>query len=888
MRCPWCKQTIDPTGATCPRCRRALPKPRRGRPIALLLVAAAGVMLVGMLAVAAATFLAYRLLFTTPEQPVAQVAEPPKKDPPPKDPPKQVEPPRPPEKKEENKEDKKPAPPPEKEPPAVDPKATQALAELLLQQLNTHRKTAGLDLVQLDPGLSRGCAAHAKYLALNPPAAPAALLDEEPGKPGFSEEGRRAAGYAMVAVGTGKSAVDLWMGGIGGRVPLLQPDLRVIGLGVEPLPGNAWAVVLDVLRRNDEPVVLWPAPNQQDVPVTFAGGPEIPDPNATAGFPVTVHFPPLRQVTQVKAQLLDDADKAVDVWLSTPEKPAQAKGQRNTVALIAKAPLHGNRVYRVQITANLDGQAWMKEWTFTTEDDTDTKGLWTKKALDKVNGFRKLAGLPPVVLDEQLSKACRAHARYLALNHGHPATAGLGAHDEDLSLPGASEEGRKAGKASDIAIGDYQPLDGFDSWMATLYHRVPILEPNLKTIGFSCARSHRLGWVTVLEVGTGRQRGIPRPHPVFYPVPDQTGVPLHFPIGGEEPNPIPEDKTGKAGYPVTAFFPEAAPLKSASGIVTDGAGKEVPIWFSAPEAPANPKFAKNQGNTVCLIPREPLKPNTSYHVTLRGQLGGKGWNKAWQFTTGSAGPTAGQGAAQVLQRLNAYRVAAGLPAVTLDASLSKGCQAHAEYLVQNAAALAKNKLAPNDEDANLPGFTADGKRAAQQAHVFSKAPEPTTQVDDLMGTALRRIYLLDPQLRRIGFGCAQDVGRGWQSVLDLFGGRGGAQVVVYPVPDQDGVPCAGTERVPGQQGELGYPISVTFPAHLKVLGGKGTLTDADGKAIETILSSPDKPLDPAVPSRNTVCLVPRAPLRPGQSYTVTLSAVVNGQQWGRAWQFTTE
>jgi hypothetical protein len=32
-------------------------------------------------------------------------------------------------------------------------------------------------------------------------------------------------------------------------------------------------------------------------------------------------------------------------------------------------------------------------------------------------------------------------------------------------------------------------------------------------------------------------------------------------------------------------------------------------------------------------------------------------------------------------------------------------------------------------------------------------------VDDLMATFLRRVYLLDPSLRRIGFGCALDVGR---------------------------------------------------------------------------------------------------------------------------------
>src|SRR5207247_685687 len=114
---------------------------------------------------------------------------------------------------------------------------------------------------------------------------------------------------------------------------------------------------------------------------------------------------------------------------------------------------------------------------------------------------------------------------------------------------------------SDIGIGDYEPIDAVDGWMATLYHRVPILEPNLKTIGFGCARGQRQGWVTVLNVGSGKDKA-PRPRPVFYPMPDQAGVPVHFPISGEEPNPIPEDKTGRAGYPITAFFPREEPLKN--------------------------------------------------------------------------------------------------------------------------------------------------------------------------------------------------------------------------------------------------------------------------------------------------------------------------------------
>jgi uncharacterized protein YkwD len=897
--------TPEPVAAGRPAASAPAPRKRR-RPVVLLLTLVAVLLLTCLLTMAVGAYFAYRALAPQDSTPAPLPAAPdePKKEPAPEKVSAvgKIEPPpapetkeAPPEKKETPPEkkpaplpppEKKPAPPPpEKKPPVL----AKELTETLLRQLNTYRKTAGLERVGLDADLTRGCAAHAKYLALNfptGPADPARLPEEEPGKPGFSEEGRRAGEVALISLGEPHIAVGKMMARLHGRLPLLQTGLRAVGLGLEPLPDGGWVVVLDALRGVGAPVVLYPAPGQEDVPLTFAGGMELPDPNAIAGYPVTAAFPLPRKVTQVKAELLDEAGKPVDAWVSSPEKPAHDRAQRNTVALIAKAPLQASRVYRVQIAARLDGEPWSKTWAFATEDDADARGIWAKKALDRVNAYRKQAGVPPVVMEASLSQGCRAHARYLALNLDQPAVAGLGAHDEDPNLPGFSEEGRKAGKASDIAIGDHGPLDGIDAWMATLYHRVPLLEPNLKAVGYGCARARRLGWVAVMNVSAGKDRTLPRPHPVFYPAPDQAGVPLHFPAGGEEPNPIPDSTAGRAGFPVTAFFPETAPLKSASAVLTDPAGKEVAVWFSTPEVPANPKFIKHQGNTVCLIPRDPLKPNTTYHVVMRGRQGDKPWDKEWRFTTASGGPTPAQAAQEVLGRVNSYRATAGLAPVRLDPLLAKGCQAHAEYLVRNTAATQK-KVSGTDEDSALPGFTPEGKAAARRSDIFSQAPEPVAQVDDLMGTVFRRVYLLDPELHRIGFGCANDVGRGWRCVLDLVGGRGEARVVLYPAPDQDGVPRAGRDRLPGLKDAPGFPISATFPAQVKVTVPKGTLTDAEGRPVDVLVSTPEQPLEGG-PQRNTVCLHPRTPLRPGSAYRATVSAMVNGQPWRQEWQFTTE
>jgi uncharacterized protein YkwD len=781
-------------------------------------------------------------------------------------------------KKEINNEDKKKTPQ-EKEPPA------QPYAEWVdqfVERLNRQRNSAGLQSVTLDAELGRGSLAHARYLAkhVDPLRVDAAQLSEEdPQKPGFSIEGQRAGQNAMVAFAEPLAALEKWMGRLFSRAALLTPEMQSVGIGFEPTGQGNWICVLDPGERT----VVFPGPKQTDVPLSFTEGPEVPDKRAAAGFPVTVTLPPARIVTDVRIELRDEKNKLVEGWTWTPEKPVPSGRQHNTIVLVPKGLLHSGAVYHVKASAQVDGNPWNLAWSFTTEDGSDSKGIWAKKTLAKVNAYRAHAGLKPVEFDGKLSRGCLAHARYLVINEGHPALQGLNAHEENLDLPGASEEGRSAGKASNIAVGDFEPIDGVDAWMATLYHRVPILEPNLKSIGFGCARGRRQGWVAVMNVTSGRGEE-PRRGPVFYPVADQTKVPLNFPNGGEEPNPISQDKTGRAGYPITAFFPKNEPLKNALGKLTNSQGIETPCWFSSPEKPANSEA--RQGNTVCLIPKEPLLANTTYHVHIQGQIAGKAWDKKWQFTTGEGGLSIAAATRLVVERLNQYRAQVGLSAVVVDEKLSYGCQLHAEYLAKNTEVLLKKNASVNDEEVNLPGFTRDGLRSAQQSMVFTNAPTPVLQVDDLMATFSGRVYLLDPRLQRIGFGCFHDVGRGWRCVLDVNGGRGNSRVVIYPASKQDDVPTTGFDFVRDAKGNPGFPISVTFPRQAILRNVKAVLLDAEGKNVDVQISTPQKPLNEKL-QLGIIGVHPLEPLKAGQIYSITVSVIVNSKEWRQTWQFTT-
>ena len=126
-----------------------------------------------------------------------------------------------------------------------------------------------------------------------------------------------------------------------------------------------------------------------------------------------------------------------------------------------------------------------------------------ERLLIEVNQARKDAGLMLVTLDAKLSGPCQKHADYVARNLDHPNVQGLGIHDEDMSLPGASEEGAKSGKASVIAIIS-EPADSVAGWMATLYHRLPILDPELKRVGYGQTQHPIRGWITVLDTGNGK------------------------------------------------------------------------------------------------------------------------------------------------------------------------------------------------------------------------------------------------------------------------------------------------------------------------------------------------------------------------------------------------
>lgn len=239
--------------------------------------------------------------------------------------------------------------------------------------LNRYRQNAGVPEVSLSADLCRGCADHARYLARHvapTDAAPARVYRQDPTNPDFTVAGQKTAGVALVCYAEPKLALDRWMGRLFSRVQLLDPDLEQVGISLDQNAGGAWVSVADPVHGRGEELaanraILYPAPNQKDVPCV---GFDRLDENkgAPVGFPVSAMFPRQTALRNVRATLADESGAAIDVRVSSPDQPLSIKLQGKTVGMHPLQPLEPGRTYTVVLIATVNGADWRQSWQFTT------------------------------------------------------------------------------------------------------------------------------------------------------------------------------------------------------------------------------------------------------------------------------------------------------------------------------------------------------------------------------------------------------------------------------------------------------------------------------------------------------------------------------------------
>jgi uncharacterized protein YkwD len=504
-----------------------------------------------------------------------------------------------------------------------------------------------------------------------------------------------------------------------------------------------------------------------------------------------------------------------------------------------------------------------------------------KAALARLNAIRESVGLAPVTLDPTLSKGCTAHAQYLIRNYSQPSAGSITLNAEESNRPGYSEAGHKAAQAGIVRPG-LGPLGTVEWTMATFIGRALLLRPDLKRVGMGTAYDTRKHPLTVLDIQRGR--GMDRP--IIYPADKQKDVPLAF-VGPEDPNPLPKGANDQAGFPITVTFPATSQVQNGTAALTDADGKEVPCWLSTPEKPAI--NAAQQFNTVCLIPKEWLKADTSYTVRASATVAGASWNQTWKFQTGSRAKPERGSTKQPIDVLNGYRQLAGAPPVVLDADSTEGSIGHAEYLLKNIDDVIAKKIPANDEDPKRAGYTARGHKTARTA--FSLGEEPVTILDAFMAGFTRRFLLLHPDLSRVGIGYAKSERVPHMTVLDVQRGREQADVMVYPPDKSKGVPLLyaslGPDPLDSKDKRAGYPVTVIFPSAPPIQDVTATLHDKSGKAVPMRLFAPQQTTLKPEQQGNTICLIARDPLKPNMTYTVSVQTKWGEERWTKKWSFTT-
>lgn len=276
-------------------------------------------------------------------------------------------------------------------------------------------------------------------------------------------------------------------------------------------------------------------------------------------------------------------------------------------------------------------------------------------------------------MDAETSLGCDLHAKYV-LNHPELATKdGPDIHEEDPAHEDFTRRGQQAGSGNIVTVrgerGAEFARDSVDGWIGTPYHRFPMLEHNIKRLGYSylvnAAGDFSVG---ILDMGSLEEPYDPSTAPklVVWPPHNLVGVPTRFPAF-ENPNPLEDLPEGQndvreCGYTISVQMQREVAVRLGQTTMqlweanrsgkqpaknmcaksqeefkqwTDRGKKEVPCHLHTPQVPLNKK--QDLRDVMFILPKEPLEPNKHYQVRCQLQIGGADplW-LFWEFTTGGS------------------------------------------------------------------------------------------------------------------------------------------------------------------------------------------------------------------------------------------------------------
>ena len=251
------------------------------------------------------------------------------------------------------------------------------------------------------------------------------------------------------------------------------------------------------------------------------------------------------------------------------------------------------------------------------------------RALAAINAARAAAGLAAVGIDDRLGASAEAHSFYWLFNNMSPSVVGLGVHEETPGLPGysgvypwtrATAYGYPSQRIAEDITHRGDPVGAVSDWLNSVYHRFPIMRPDLVAIGFGEATLGSLD-IEDMEFGYATPAAAP---PVRYPAPGATNVPAIF-GDNELPDPVPKGAPRTTGYPVTVTFAIADRVRLSSFVLVGPDGQAVAAYQLVPSAATE--------NSASLLPVAPLARGATYTAHVVASDAGHGYDETWSFTT---------------------------------------------------------------------------------------------------------------------------------------------------------------------------------------------------------------------------------------------------------------
>jgi uncharacterized protein YkwD len=250
-------------------------------------------------------------------------------------------------------------------------------------------------------------------------------------------------------------------------------------------------------------------------------------------------------------------------------------------------------------------------------------------------------------------------------------------------------------------------------------------------------------------------------------------------------------------------------------------------------------------------------------------------------------------AVEAYDRVNAYRMAAGLPCSAFVPEIATAAVAHCAYYVANKGACVAS---PHREVDGCMKFRAERfvERMKMASYGGNPAYETMTYVgvgakavDKWVDSVWHRIPVLSPWVTDAGYGSVDRC-----DTMD-FGWAGAPRVqapVMYPFDGETSVPRSFEGRTesptlpaPPKGWPSGYPI-IVYAAELQVTSHQ--LLDAEMQEVPHVWMAPDDAASMGI-LRNEVVMYAHAPLKKETSYRVVIEGTQKGAAVHLAWSFTT-